>query len=149
MIAEIEDIVKNKLTGYSFYYGEKGWQNLFSDEAVFPLVSMDFMPTVKFDLTAGGYIGEQYPVSLYIGHKSELEWTTLQHEDVILLATAAGRQIISNLQNYKDTNGNKIINAIEFVSADRVILRSSDDVGTSGILLQLNITPNASIPVCI
>ncbi len=134
---------------FAFFYGEKAWQNLSSEGAVFPLVSVDFIQKAKFDIVAGGRIGEAYPATIYFGYKSELDWTTLQHEAVIEKARQAARNFLSNLINYKDMNGNKIIDELKIIDADRVILRPSDDVGTSGILLSLNITPNVTAGVCI
>lgn len=150
LITYLSDITSKINTDtFSFYYGELGWQNLTSEDATFPLVSIDFIRKVNLGLPKSGYIGETYPLSIYFGYKSELDWTTLQHETVIDKALSAARNFISQLQNYKDANRNKIFNSIEFVSADRVILRPSDDVGTSGILLLLNVLPAIDLPVCV
>ena len=150
IISILQDIVSKINTDtFSFYYGEKGWQNLTADDAVFPMVSIDFISKVDLTLPKSGYIGENYPVSIYVGYKSELDWSTLQHETVIDKATSAARNIISQLQNYKDTNKNKLIDEVKFVGADRVILRPSDDVGTSGLLLKLIIIPAVDVPVCV
>lgn len=134
---------------FSFYYGEKGWNNLMNEDTTFPLASVDFIPSLNLFLAKSGYIGEEYPVTVFFGHKSELDWTTLQHESVIGSASQAARQFISALQNYKDADGNKYLNEIKFVSADRVILRPSDDAGTSGVLLKLLISPNVNLSVCV
>lgn len=133
---------------FYFYYGEKGWQNLIADDVVYPVVFIDFINKVDYNMPSGGYIGETYPVTIYFGYKSELDWTTLQHETEIAKANSACRNFLSQLQNYKDVNGNKIIDTMQIVSADRVILRPNEDVGTSGILLQLNVKPNINLSVC-
>lgn len=134
---------------FSSYYGETGWENLIADNATYPMVSIDFIRSVNLELPKSGYIGEWYPVTAFFGYKSELDWTTLQHEEVIAKSTTAARNFISQLQNYSDSNRNKLIDVIKFVSANRVILRPSDDVGTSGILLQLNVNPVINLSVCV
>jgi len=151
LIPYFQQIVSLINTGdsYTFYYGEKGWQNLVEDNITFPAVLIDFISTVKYTLPNGGYIGETYPVSIYFGYKSELDWTTIQHEVEINKANNACRNFLSQLQNYKDSDGNKIVDSIEVVSADRVILRPNDDVGTSGILLKLNVKPSLTLSVCV
>jgi len=150
LISSLSTIVSRMNTdAFGFYYGELGWQNLTNEDTTFPLVSVDFIRKVTFDLVAGGRIKEGYPVTVYFGYKSELDWTTLEHEAVIESARLGARNFLSNLQNYKDADGNKIVDEIKIINADRVILRPSDDVGTSGILLQLNIVPNVTAGVCI
>ena len=134
---------------FSFYYGERCWQNLAADDITFPVVFVDFIPKVDYILNIGGHLSESYPVTIYFGYKSKLDWTTIQHEVEIFKANLACRNFISQLQNYKDANGNKILDSIEFVSADRVILRPSEDTGTSGILLRLKVKPALNLSICI
>lgn len=133
---------------YSFYYGERAWQNLVADDTTFPVVFVDFIPKVTFKIETGGHLSEVYPVTIFIGFKSELDWTTTQHEVEIEKANNATRNFLNQLTNYKDSNGNKIIDSMEIVSADRVILRPSEDCGTSGIMLRLNVKPALNLSVC-
>lgn len=149
MVTELQAIAEAMTSDdFGFYYGEKAWQNLIADDTTFPLISVDFIPTVEFSLGVSGYIGETYPLSIYFGYKSELDWTTIEHEEVIESAKTAAREFISRLQKYSDANGNKLFDSISFVKADRVILRPNDDVGTSGVLLALNVKKNVNYSVC-
>lgn len=127
-------------------FGSADWQNLDADEAVFPIIGYD-LPKVKYTLPKSGFIGETYPLTVYVAYKSELEWTGAQHEVVIEKANVACREFISRLQGYKDGNGNRLIDSIEFVDADRV--KCVFNVCTSGIMLQLKITPTVNQSVCI
>ncbi len=150
IITNLETLVSRINTDtFKFYYGELAWNNLTNEDVIFPLVSVDFIRKLKIELKAGGALGERYHASIYFGYKSELDWTTIQHEEVILKAQAAARNFISNAQKFKDDNGNSIFDEVKFIDMDRVILRPSDDVGTSGILLQLEIVPNINAGVCI
>ena len=138
----------NRGDTYYFYYGERAWQNLIADDVTFPVVFVDFISKVDFKINTGGHLSEVYPVTIYIGYKSELDWTTTQHEVEIEKANNAARNFLNQLQNYKDANGNRIIDSMEIVSADRVILRPSEDAGTSGIMLQLKVKPALNLSVC-
>lgn len=147
----LRDITSKINTGdtFYFYYGSRDWQNLVADEVNFPAVFVDFIPAFKFDLPKAGYIGERYNTSIYVAFKSEMAWTTLEHEVVIDKATKAARNIISQLQRCSDTNRNKVIDEIKFINGGRVILRENDDVGTSGVAMLLEIVPALDLPVCV
>lgn len=149
MIDELNSIVgamNSNGDSYKVIYGSKSWQNLDADEAKYPIVAFD-MPKVNYQLAQSGYIGETYPITIYVAYLSQLEWTGLQHEEVIEKANNGVRELLTRLQNYKDNKGNKLIDNIEFVSADRV--RCVFDVCTSGIMIQLKIKPTINKPVCL
>jgi hypothetical protein len=149
MIAELQDITASMNSNgdsYESIFGTNAWQNLLLDETKFPAVCFD-MPKVEYNLPKSGFIGEKYPITIYVCYKSELDWTGLQHEVVIEKANTATRELITRLQNYKDADGNRLIDNIEFVGADRV--KNVFNVNTSGIMLQLKIQPTINKAVCI
>lgn len=134
---------------FSFFYGEKAWQNLIGSDTVFPLMSVDFFQTMKFILQKSRFIGQKYPAAIYLCYKSELDWSPDQHEVAIAKSETAARSVLSQLMTFKDSDGNSLIDDIEFLTdATRIILRPSDDVGTSGVMLPLLITPTNHLAVC-
>lgn len=149
MKAEL-DLLVSQLTanGDSFtpIYGTNSWQNVLIDEAQFPVVCYD-MPKIKYETPKSGFIGEVYPLTIYIAYKSELEWTGSQHEDVIEKANTAMREWISRCQNYKDANGNRILEIVSIQTADRV--KCVFDVCSSGVMVTMDVKPAINLSVCV
>lgn len=131
---------------YQCLFGSADMQNLNADEALFPVVCFD-LPKVKYIISKSGYIGEKYPIAILVAYKSELDWTGDQHETVIDKANKATRELITRLNNYKDSDGNNLIDSIEFVDADRV--KCVFDVCCSGIFIQLIVKPYINESVCL
>ncbi|MES2397936.1 MAG: hypothetical protein V4549_18130 [Bacteroidota bacterium] len=150
LIEIISDVVSKINTGtFSFHYAEEGEMNLWAENAEFPIASLFFIPSLKFDLVAGGRIGEEYPVSLFIGDKDKLDSTALESEPLIEIARLACRNILSQLQNYKDLSGNKLIDSISVTRALRGRVVNKFDVAASGIFLDLLIKPTIVTGVCV
>ena len=149
MLQELKTIVGAMTSNndtFKAIFGTNSWQNVLIDEAMFPIVAFD-LPTVNYILPKSSYIGETYPITIFVAYKSELDWDGEQHEVVLELANTAMREMISRLQTYRDADGNSLINTISFVSASRV--RCVFDVCCTGIMAQFVIEPYINLPVCV
>jgi len=127
-------------------YGTNAWQNVKIDEAQFPVICYD-LPSVIYDTPKSGFIGETYPLTVFIAYKSELDWDGSQHEVVLEKANTAMREWISRIQGNKDANGNRILEITKIASANRV--KCIFDVCCSGILVQMDIRPTITASVCL
>lgn len=127
-------------------YGTNSWQNLEIDEANFPVLCYD-LPEVNYQIPKTGFIGETYPLTIYIAYKSELDWTGAQHEEVIEKANVAMREWISRMQTAKDAKGNRTIEITKILSAKRV--RCVFNVCSSGIMMICEVKPTINASVCV
>lgn len=127
-------------------YGTNSWQNLLIDEAAFPCVCYD-LPTVNYETPKSGYIGEVYPLTMYICYKSELDWTGAQHEEVIEKSNTAVREWITRCQKAVDANGNRTLEIVKVNGADRV--KCVFNVCTSGIMVRMDVKPTINKSVCL
>ena len=132
---------------FGFNHGASHWQNLLNDEYDFGdfdgVVFLDQPITTEYQLTAGGYIGEFYPVTLFFMMKSELDWTPQEHEaNCIDPTNNAVRQFISICQSRTDlVDEITTPTALEFVN----LL----DVNVSGKSLSIKIKPYINKSVCV
>ena len=110
IISIVENLVNqlnvNGIT-FGFGHGAQYWANLLEDEFDFGefqgLIYLDQPITTEYQLTAGGYIGEFYPITLFFMLKSELEWLPSEHDsECIEPANNAIRQFISICQSRND-----------------------------------------------
>ena len=138
--------VESNIT-FGFNHGGSHWQNLLNDEYDFGdfdgVVFLDQPITTEYQLTAGGYIGEFYPVTLFFMMKSELEYTPQEHEaNCIEPANDAVRQFISICQSRGD-----LVDEI----SDPTALEFTNllDVNVSGKSLSIKIKPYINKSVCV
>lgn len=127
---------------FTFGYGADWFANLDLDEATFPVVYLDQPVTNDYQLTAGNYIGEIYPITLFFMYKSELDYTPQQHDvNCITPANNAIRQFISVCQDSElidevsDASGNEFTNLL--------------DVNVSGKSLSITLKPRINASACI
>lgn len=132
---------------YDFNHGALHWANLLNDEFEFSdskgIVFLDQPITTEYQLTAGGYIGEFYPITLFFILKSELEYTPQDHElNCIEPANNAIRQFISICQSRDD-----LIDEISTPTA--LEFTNLLDVNVSGKSLSIKIKPRINTGVCV
>lgn len=128
--------------GLGFYHGAEDWQNLQADEDSFPAIYLDQPITNDYDVTSTGYIGSDYPIKLLFCYKSQLDWTTTEHEDnCISLADAKIREFISRCQAHSSVNSVSEASGLEFINLF--------DVNCSGKILSVKLELNNEDSVCV
>ncbi len=141
IITVIKDIVENGLA-LGFYHGNEDWQNLQADEQSFPAVYLDQPITNDYELSPTGYIGAEYPIKLLFCYKSEMDYTTTQHEDnCITPADTKIREFISRCQAHESVSEVSEASAIEFTNLF--------DVNCSGKILSIKLGLNNTDSVCV
>ena len=141
----LKDIVENTLNiggdSFRFYHGDKGFQNLESDEKNYPAVYLDEPITNEDLIVSSGAIYEKYALVLVILYLSDLEWTPEQHDVEIQKARLVKNQLLSKL--YHDPRIKEISNykTLEFINMF--------DVNCSGVTLSLYLTPQINNSVCV
>ena len=150
MIISIVQTLVNQLNVngvvFGFGHGAQYWANLLEDEFDFgefqALIYLDQPITTDYQLTAGGFIGEFYPITLFFMFKSELDWLPTEHEtECIEPANNAIRQFISICQSRND-----LIDEVSNASALEFI--NLLDVNVSGKSLSIRLKPRNYPPVC-
>ena len=151
MIFSIVETLVNQLNvngiTFGFGHGAQYWANLLEDEFDFGefqgLIYLDQPITTEYQLTAGGYIGEFYPITLFFMLKSELEWLPTEHDtECIEPANNAIRQFISICQSRND-----LIDEVSDPSALEFI--NLLDVNVSGKSLTIKLKPRINNSVCV
>ncbi len=151
MIVSIVETLVNQLNvngiTFGFGHGAQYWANLLEDEFDFGefqgLIYLDQPITTEYQLTAGGYIGEFYPITLFFMLKSELEWLPTEHDtECIEPANNAIRQFISICQSRND-----LIDEVSDPSALEFI--NLLDVNVSGKSLTIKLKPRINNSVCV
>ena len=151
MIVSIVQTLVNQLNvngiTFGFGHGAQYWANLLEDEFDFGefkgLVFLDQPITTDYQLTAGGFIGEFYPITLFFMLKSELEWLPAEHDlECIEPANNAIRQFISICQDRND-----LIDEVSDPSALEFI--NLLDVNVSGKSLTLKLKLRNYPGVCV
>ena len=151
MIVSIVETLVNQLNvngiTFGFGHGAQYWANLLEDEFDFGefqgLIYLDQPITTEYQLTAGGYIGEFYPITLFFMLKSELDWLPTEHDtECIEPANNAIRQFISICQSRND-----LIDEVSDPSALEFI--NLLDVNVSGKSLTIKLKPRINNSVCV
>jgi len=137
---------------FGFNHGPSHWQNLELDEYNFgyydfsgekAIAYLDQPITNDYQLTAGGYIGEFYPVDILFMYKSEFDWTPQQHEaNCIDPANNAIRQFISICQSRTDL-------VFEILNPTALEFTNLRNVNVSGKSLSIRIKPVINKAVCV
>jgi hypothetical protein len=150
IISIIENLVNqlnvNGVT-FGFGHGASYWANLLNDEFDFgdfkAIIYLDQPITTEYQLTAGGYIGEFYPITLFFMFKSELEWLPSEHDsECIEPANNAIRQFLSICQSRTD-----LIDEVSDPTALEFI--NLLDVNVSGKSLSVKLKPRINSGVCV
>lgn len=118
----------------SFLFGWKSFQNFKADEEpIFPIRYMD-SPIVSNDsLKQSGLIESDFPLTIFFGDKTALDWTPEQHDVIIQVQRAAAAKFITACQNHPE---------IHFVkSAKRTEMVNVFDLNLSGVVLEITLTP--------
>ena len=107
------------------------------------LIYLDQPITTDYLLTAGGYIGEFYPITLFFMFKSELDYTPAEHDEFCIEpANDAIRQFISICQSRTD-----LIDEVQDATALEFI--NLLDVNVSGKTLSIKLKPRINKGVCV
>jgi len=151
MIISIVEQLVNQLNvngvTFGFGHGASYWANLLNDEFDFgefqAIVYLDQPITTEYQLTAGGYIGEFYPITLFFMFKSELEWLPAEHDsECIEPANNSIRQFLSICQSRTD-----LIDEVSDPTALEFI--NLLDVNVSGKSLSVKLKPRINSGVCV
>lgn len=124
-------------------YGDKGWQNLMSDEKNFKnaVVFFDTPLTNDFLLFQSGLIQDQYFVKLLVMLKSEQEWTPTQHNDnCIIPCRTISKKLLYKIMSSKEVKSISNAKGVEFTNLF--------DVNCSGLFLTFNIIPYSTESNC-
>jgi hypothetical protein len=145
IISVLNTIVNNLKSGtdeFTFGYGPEWFANLDLDEATFPIVYLDQPVDNDYLLAQGGYIGEEYPVTLFFMYKSQMDYTPAELDaNCIDPANLAIRQFISRCQasdlidEISDASGTEFTHLL--------------DVDVSGKSLTVTIKPSINASVCL
>ena len=128
--------------GLPFYHGNAQFQNLIADEQTYPAIYLDQPITNTYKLGQSGYMAASYPIKLIFLFKSELDWTTTQH-DVNCIQPAETK--IRDFVNRLEANGS--IDLIEGLSAYEFI--NLFDANVSGKGLEVTIQLNNEYVACV
>ncbi len=131
---------------FGFGHGAQYFANLQNDEFDFGdfdgIVYLDQPITTEYQLTAGGYIGEFYAITLFFMMKSDLEWLPAEHDEKCIgPANLAIRQFISLCQDRND-----LIDEVDNATALEFI--NMLDVNVSGKSLNINLKIKVNASVC-
>lgn len=134
----ISEAVASLEEGFQFLYAGYPEQNL-NDDADFPVAYL--MPLSSLDTATISVVNAKYQVAIYLGGKSNPDWTLQQHEDnCIEPMRQASLKLIVAFQ--KDSR----IKQVTLKKRDVVI--NKDDVNTSGIWLECELLIVESAPIC-
>ena len=128
-------------TPYDFGRGERDWQNFISDNQVNPAVYLDDPISFNFVSSNSGAISRTYDLKLVIFHKSQLDWTPEQHDEVVELAEIEARKLIILINNSNSVK--------EFISPNCLQFHNLFDSNVSGVFLTGKITFRENSSICV
>lgn len=126
---------------FTFLHADKGWQNLISDESIFPVVYLDDPIAWKYSFTMGSVLEREYDLKILIGYKTELDFNPEEHQTEVEKAVNCCQQLINSLRQNKDIKIIKDVAGIEFTNAF--------DVNLSGVILYIKLHHRNSNPICV
>jgi len=97
---------------YTFLHSESEYQNMISDEAVFPCVYLDMPMKFKPVITPSGMYQMTYICYLLVVFKSELDDNDTQQETIFVKAQNAVRQFILSLDSDTDNVRDLVIGEV-------------------------------------
>jgi hypothetical protein len=128
-------------TSYDFGRGERDWQNFISDNQINPAVYLDDPISFNFVSSTTGAITRTYDLKLVIFHKSQLDWTPEQHDEVVELAEIEARKLIILIN---DSDSVK-----DFISPNCLQFHNLFDSNVSGVFLTGKITFRENSSICV
>jgi hypothetical protein len=147
IVTTIESIVgalpieANGSTYPTFVHGEKSWQNLVADEIQDVIVFLDEPITCNDQLKQGGYIEEEYPLSMLFVNKTELDYTPAQHRVIIDAMMTLSKRFLLRLQ--ANSNIRSVKNSV------RIEVTNIFDVNLSGVILKVLVVPFNEDGACV
>lgn len=135
-IAEALPVTESPNTYPTFIHGEREIQNYLADELAGVTISLDEPITSNDFIKKGGYIEEEYPVTIMFTDKSELDNTPEEHQVIILQMRALSKRFVNRLMS--STYGE---NVREVKNMTRTDVKNIFDVNKSGVILRLTIVP--------
>lgn len=140
IISIVEQIATDM--GLPFYHGNTQFQNLIADEQTLPALYLDQPITNDYNLSESGYVSATYPIKLMFIYKSELDWTTTQHDvNCIQPAETKIREFISRCQV------NSLVDEISSISGYEFI--NVFDCNVSGKGLDITLQVNNTDSTCL
>ena len=125
----------------TFRYGWKAFQNLKADkETVFPLHYLDAPIKSNPSLKQSGLIERSYPITIFFGTKTKLDYTPEQHDAAIQLMYVESTKFIQEAQK------NKKLHFVRDARETEVI--NIFDLNMSGIILELTLIPFSNDTFC-
>jgi hypothetical protein len=128
-------------TSYDFGRGERDWQNFISDNQINPAVYLDDPISFNFVSSTTGAITRTYDLKLVIFHKSQLDWTPEQHDEVVELAEIEARKLIILINNSDSVK--------DFISPNCLQFHNLFDSNVSGVFLTGKITFRENSSICV
>jgi hypothetical protein len=128
-------------TSYDFGRGERDWQNFISDNQINPAVYLDDPISFNFVSSTSGAITRTYDLKLVIFHKSQLDWTPEQHDEVVELAEIEARKLIILINNSDSVK--------DFISPNCLQFHNLFDSNVSGVFLTGKITFRENSSICV
>ena len=147
IVTIIESVVNDIPSKPTFIHGQKGFQNLTSDEKAFPAVYLDEPITSDDTSHQGGLYEENYPLKMMFLDRTELRQSPEQLRPTIDAMRTLRRQFINRLKIKKNANGEHIfknISNIKTIDAYNIF-----DVNLSGVIVTFNALPLNSQSVCV
>jgi hypothetical protein len=141
-IAEALPVTESPNTFATFKHGEKEFQNYIADELEGVLIFLDEPITSNDSIKKGGYIEEEYPISMIFADKTELDWTPEQHQEVILEMRALAKRFINRLVS------SQLIRRVNPV-VTRVDFKNLFNSNISGVILRITIVPFNDDSACL
>lgn len=128
-------------TGYTYGRGEQSWHNIIADDEILPVVYLDEPIKSKFVVGISGVLQEVFDITLFVLHKSQLDWTPQQHGEVIELARQEARALITLINNSDSVKSFSEVNVLE---AKNVL-----NANLSGVMLTASISFYNNNSVCL
>lgn len=139
-LIELGEALNTAPDDFTVLYADRSEQNL-QDETLFPIM---FIDPIKSDdgLPKTGIVIAKYPLSIFFGKKSEMDWTTIQHEtECNAPMRNAARRFITAMQN------DSFFRSV--TSAQRQDVKNIFDVNISGCLLTVNVEIVDADSICV
>lgn len=147
IITIIESVVNDIPSKPNFIHGQKGWQNVESDESAFPAVYLDEPITSDDTFHQGGLVEETYPLQMMFLDKTELRQTPEQLRPTVDAMRELRRQFVLRLKAKKNANGEHIFK--EITNVRTIDVYNVFDVNISGVIITFNAKPLNSDSVCV
>lgn len=140
-IVEALPVNESPLIYPAFMHGERDIQNAIADEVESEvMVFLDEPITSNDIIKQGGYIEEQYPITMLFAKRSELDYTPEQHQELIIEMRYLSKRFLNRITS------NQGIRSVSSVS--RVDIKNIFDVNLTGVVLRITVVPFNSDSAC-